>query len=104
MVRALSNCRGMDDVISLSSDSDEDDSDVEFIGHYRNLVTNTDPLPLSAVKIHVRTVSLAIFALTWLAVTSVSCLCLYVASSRGRTHVTFFRRDPCSDACSWLID
>lgn len=61
MVRGLSNCRVMDDVISLSSDSDEDDSDVEIIGHYSNLLTKTEPLPLSAVRVHVRTVSLAIF-------------------------------------------
>lgn len=43
----------MDDVIVLSSDNDEDDSDVEVIGSYSHFMTNAEPLPLSAVRVHV---------------------------------------------------
>ncbi|XP_042349435.1 uncharacterized protein simc1 isoform X2 [Plectropomus leopardus] len=48
----------MDDVITLSSDSDKDDSDVEIIGCFSNIMTKDDPLPLTAVRVHVDDVSL----------------------------------------------
>ncbi|KAM7389677.1 hypothetical protein PAMP_023640 [Pampus punctatissimus] len=43
----------MDDVITLSSDSDKDDSDVEIVGAYSNKINITikaDPQPLAAVR------------------------------------------------------
>ncbi|XP_049441276.1 SUMO-interacting motif-containing protein 1 isoform X1 [Epinephelus fuscoguttatus] len=43
----------MADVITLSSDSEKDDSDVEIIGCYSNVMTKDDPLPLTAVRVHV---------------------------------------------------
>ncbi|KAM9356745.1 SUMO-interacting motif-containing protein 1 [Symphorus nematophorus] len=43
----------MADVITLSSDSDKDDSDVEIVGSYSNIMTKTDPLPLTAVRVQV---------------------------------------------------
>ncbi|XP_056295993.1 uncharacterized protein simc1 isoform X2 [Pseudoliparis swirei] len=45
----------MDDVITLSSDSDKDDSDVEIIGSFGAIVTKAEasPLPLSAVRVSV---------------------------------------------------
>ncbi|XP_059201554.1 uncharacterized protein simc1 isoform X2 [Centropristis striata] len=47
----------MDDVITLSSDSDKDDSDVEIIGSYTNGLSRAEPLPLSAVRIDVDSIS-----------------------------------------------
>ncbi|XP_070693562.1 uncharacterized protein simc1 [Pempheris klunzingeri] len=47
----------MEDVISLSSDSDKDDSDVEIVGCYTNILTRADPLPLTAVRIDVDAVN-----------------------------------------------
>lgn len=47
----------MDDVICLSSDSDKDDSDVEIVGSYCNLMTKGDPLPLTAVRVDVDAVN-----------------------------------------------
>lgn len=42
------------DVITLSSDSDEEDSDVEIVGSYSNVMTKADPLPpLTAVRVYV---------------------------------------------------
>lgn len=46
----------MDDVITLSSDSDEDDCDVEIVGSY-NVKT---PMLLSAVKIDVSGVNVKV--------------------------------------------
>uniref|UniRef100_UPI0037E86989 uncharacterized protein simc1 isoform X2 n=1 Tax=Semicossyphus pulcher TaxID=241346 RepID=UPI0037E86989 len=43
----------MTDVITLSSESDEDDSDVEIVGSYSHFMTKADPLPLSAVRVDV---------------------------------------------------
>ncbi|TNN64800.1 CCR4-NOT transcription complex subunit 6 [Liparis tanakae] len=43
----------MADVITLSSDSDKDDSDVEIIGSFGAVVTKASPLPLSAVRVTV---------------------------------------------------
>ncbi|XP_028445807.1 uncharacterized protein simc1 isoform X1 [Perca flavescens] len=45
----------MDDVISLSSDSN--DSDVEIIGSFCNVMTKSDPLPLTAVRVDVDAVN-----------------------------------------------
>lgn len=47
----------MDDVITLSSDSDEDESDVEVVGSYSNIMTKPDPLPLTAVRVYVDAVN-----------------------------------------------
>lgn len=46
----------MDDVISLSSD----DSDVEIVGSYCTFTTKPDPMPLSAVRVEVDAVKLAL--------------------------------------------
>lgn len=47
------------DVITLSSDSDEDDSDVEIVGSYSNVMTKADPLPpLTAVRVYVDAVDI----------------------------------------------
>ncbi|XP_010771079.1 uncharacterized protein simc1 [Notothenia coriiceps] len=47
----------MDEPIIISSDSDKDeDSDVEIIGCFSNVVKRDDPLPLSAVRVDVDTV------------------------------------------------
>lgn len=43
----------MADVISVSSD----DSDVEFIDSYNNVMTKADPLPLTAVRVDVDVVN-----------------------------------------------
>lgn len=43
----------MDDVITLSSDSDKDDSDVEIVGSYNNVMMRTEPPPLAAVRVDV---------------------------------------------------
>lgn len=43
----------MDDVITLSSGSDNDDSDVEITGCFSNVLSTEDPLPLTAVRVHV---------------------------------------------------
>ncbi|CAK6966299.1 uncharacterized protein LOC128362953, partial [Scomber scombrus] len=43
----------MDDVITLSSDSDKDDSDVEILGSYSDVKIKTDPPPLAAVRVDV---------------------------------------------------
>ncbi|XP_070819592.1 uncharacterized protein simc1 [Chaetodon trifascialis] len=43
----------MEDVITISSSSDQDDSDVEIIGCFSNVVTCTDPLPLASVRVNV---------------------------------------------------
>ncbi|XP_035524747.1 SUMO-interacting motif-containing protein 1 isoform X1 [Morone saxatilis] len=45
------------DVITLSSDSDKDDSDVEIVGSYSNIMIKADPLPLSAVRVDVDAVN-----------------------------------------------
>ncbi|XP_070769901.1 SUMO-interacting motif-containing protein 1 [Enoplosus armatus] len=47
----------MDGVITLSSDSDVDDSDVEIVGSYSNIMTKADPLPLTAVRVDVDAVN-----------------------------------------------
>lgn len=49
----------MDDVITLSSDSDEDDSDVEIVGSY-NVKTPDYPMRLSAVKTDVSGVNVKV--------------------------------------------
>lgn len=49
----------MDDVITLSSDSDGDDCDVEIVGSY-NVKTHDDPMPLSAVMIDVSGVNVKV--------------------------------------------
>ncbi|XP_037315930.2 uncharacterized protein simc1 isoform X1 [Pungitius pungitius] len=43
----------MDDVITLSSDSDTGDSDVEIVGSFSNVEPKPDPLPLTAVRVEV---------------------------------------------------
>ncbi|XP_074531001.1 uncharacterized protein simc1 [Halichoeres trimaculatus] len=43
----------MGDVIVLSSDNDEEDSDVEIVGSYRDFRTKADPPPLSEVRVDV---------------------------------------------------
>lgn len=50
----------MDDVITLSSDSDEDESDVEIIGSYSNITTKPDPQPLTAVRVYVDAVDVKV--------------------------------------------
>lgn len=47
----------MEDVITLSSesDSDKEDSDVEIVGSYSN-ISSADPLPLTAVRVDVNAV------------------------------------------------
>lgn len=39
------------EVITLSSDSEEDGSDVEIIAQYSNLLSRTDPLPRQDVEV-----------------------------------------------------
>lgn len=55
----LNEWKDMDDVITLSSDSDEDDCDVEIVGSY-NVKTPDDPTLLSAVKIDVSGVNVKV--------------------------------------------
>ncbi|XP_068442280.1 SUMO-interacting motif-containing protein 1 [Clinocottus analis] len=43
----------MDDVITLSSDSENDDSDVEVIGSFGAVMTKAESLPLTAVRVDV---------------------------------------------------
>lgn len=43
----------MDDVITLSSDSDEEDSDVEIVGSFSDVVPKAEPLPLTSVRVEV---------------------------------------------------
>lgn len=43
----------MADVISVSSD----DSDVEIVGSYNNVMTKADPLPLTAVRVDIDVVN-----------------------------------------------
>ena len=51
----------MDELITISSDSDKDeDSDVEIIGCFSNVVKRDDPLPLSAVRVDVDAVKVNI--------------------------------------------
>ncbi|KAK5897144.1 hypothetical protein CesoFtcFv8_010232 [Champsocephalus esox] len=50
----------MDEPITISSDSDTDDSDVEFIDCFSNVVKRDDPLTLSAVRVDVDTVKVNI--------------------------------------------
>lgn len=50
----------MADVITLSSDSDEDESDVEIIGSYRNVLTKPEPQPLTDVRIYVDAVDIKV--------------------------------------------
>ncbi|XP_054453046.1 SUMO-interacting motif-containing protein 1 isoform X2 [Anoplopoma fimbria] len=47
----------MDEVITLSSDSDPEDSDVEIIGSFSNAMSKSDPLPLTAVRVEVDAVN-----------------------------------------------
>lgn len=47
----------MEDVITLSSDSDEDQSGVEVVGSCSNIMTKPDPLPLTAVRVYVDAVN-----------------------------------------------
>ncbi len=47
----------MDGVITLSSDSDKDDSDVEIVGSFSNIMTKTDLLPLTALRVDVGAVT-----------------------------------------------
>lgn len=47
----------MDDVITLSSDSDKD-SDVEIVGSYGGVMIKPDPLPLAAVRVDVSDASI----------------------------------------------
>lgn len=47
----------MDGVITLSSDSENDDSDVEIVGSYSNIMTKTELLPLTAVRVDVGAVT-----------------------------------------------
>lgn len=47
----------MDDVITLSSDSEKDDSDVEIVGSYSHVMTKDDPLPLTSVRVDVDAVN-----------------------------------------------
>lgn len=43
----------MENVITLSSDSDKEDSDVEIVGCYSNVTTKAEVLPLTAVRVDV---------------------------------------------------
>lgn len=47
----------MADVITLSSDSEKDDSDVEIVGSYSHVMTKDDPLPLTSVRVDVDAVN-----------------------------------------------
>lgn len=58
-LKGLNEWKDMDDVITLSSDSDEDDSDVEIVGSY-NVKTPDYPMRLSAVKTDVSGVNVKV--------------------------------------------
>ncbi|XP_060903879.1 uncharacterized protein simc1 [Labrus mixtus] len=47
----------MGDVIVLSSDNDEEDSDVEIVGSYSHFMSRGDPLPLTAVRVDVESLN-----------------------------------------------
>lgn len=81
----------MDTVIIISSDSDEDDSDLEIVGYYSNVTVTSGPLPTTAKGTDVNDTSAAevsnvsnCFCKKWQ--TSSRCRCRHNFSRQPKTH------------------